>query len=142
MVSSDDKIKEIDAKISEVDKKIQELLATADEGWSWNKSYGRIIRINVYTSEKSAFLTEKSAILTKDLTASVDRLHQSSNRLELFTFALIGITVFLGLIAVIELVKDLIPKFVLNILAFIFLIVIAYIIYILKKTGNKMISQK
>lgn len=92
--------------------------------------------------EKIIDLTDKLRLSVEKLSTSTEQLSKSSKRLELFTLALIGFTVLLAMIAVIELVKDFIPKYAVAILGFVLLATLTYIMYILTKFGNKMISQK
>jgi hypothetical protein len=89
--------------------------------------------------------TRDSSIRTEELlqklSASTEELSNSSKRLEQLTFALIFLTVFFATIPIIELVKDIIPKYVVVIIAFGFLGFILYISHPLIKVGNLMIQQ-
>ncbi|MCZ7405973.1 MAG: hypothetical protein O8C67_13740 [Candidatus Methanoperedens sp.] len=80
--------------------------------------------------------------LMEKLSASTEQLSNYSERLEFFTLVLIGITVFLAMIAVTELFKDFLSKYEMAILGFSFLAVIVIIVYYLVKIGNKKYFQK
>ncbi|MCX9024524.1 MAG: hypothetical protein OIN85_00345 [Candidatus Methanoperedens sp.] len=80
--------------------------------------------------------------LMEKLSASTEQLSKSSERLEFFTLVLIGITVFLAMIAVTELTKDFMPKYGVAILGFSFLAGIVIIVYYLVKISNKTKPQK
>ncbi len=92
--------------------------------------------------DKSSDESYKKIIdLTDKLGLSVEDLYESSEQLERFTFALIGFTVLLAVIAVIELVKDFIPRWAVAILGFGLLAGLISIMYIITKIGNKMIPK-
>lgn len=95
----------------------------------------------VQFNESSDESYQKIIDLTDKLGLSVEDLYESSEQLERFTFALIGFTVLLAVIAVIELVKDFIPRWAVAILGFGLLAGLIFIMYIITKIGNKIISK-
>lgn len=149
MASLDDRIKEIDDKIKKKDAEIREYYVLrykptkgTENPWRLTKklSFAKgdddadVIGVLVDHGMLLAAISEKSALVTEKSALSVDKLYKSSKRLEYLTDILIGLTLFLTALAVMELF----PEFYttpLKVFFVIFVFVVVMFGFIYRKTN-------